>query len=445
MIYQKLVKKQIQKILLSPQMRQSMHILQMPVLELKNLIENELETNPLLEEANYDKGPIHVNHDIENNDYRKDLRLTKPVTLQENLLRQMMLLAGSEEDVEIGAEIIGNIDDEGYLKATCEEISKALGKDMGKIEAVLGMVQGLDPLGVGARDLKECLFIQLCAKDKKDSLAWKIIENHFDSCTKKQYDRIAKALDVTVDEVKSVMTEISKLEPKPGRSYSNKSESRYIAADIQVKDIGGEYHILNNKSDLPALRVNMSYDSILKNKDSDKRTLDYIKNKIRSANFLIKCLRQRWETIYKITEFLVKEQSEAMEKGRSFLKPLTFKEVAKAIGRHESTISRAIANKYVDTPSGIFEFREFFSATLGNKKDDESKTGKSGGRTNDNYSAASIKMELKEMIKEEDKKKPLSDQALQKIFIDKGIGISRRTIAKYRNELKILPSSLRKT
>jgi len=436
---QRLVQKQAQKLLFTPKMQESMHILQISMVELKALIENELQTNPLLEETNHEASPLNVNRKIEDNDIRRDMRVTKPVTLEENLLGQLGLSVGSQEDMEIGREIIGNIDDDGYLKATCEEIALALKKDVSRVEAILEIVQSFDPAGVGARDLKECLLIQLCAKGKKDSLAWKIVEDHLTSCGKKQYDKMAKAMGVTLDQVKSGVAEISKLEPKPGRRYSDNSEAQYIVPDIYLKMIDGEYHIINNKFGLPNMKVNRFYNNVLSDKTSDKETKDYIKEKMRGANFIIKCLEQRWETMQRITEFLLREQVEAIEKGRAFLKPLTFKEAAKAIGRHESTISRAVANKYIDTPSGIFGLKEFFSGKVSNGN------GNNGdGNDNGDISSTSVKMELKDIVKKEARKKPLSDQRLRKILTDKGIDISRRTIAKYRDELKILPSHLRK-
>lgn len=262
---------------------------------------------------------------------------------------------------------------------------------------------------------------------------------------------MAKAMGVTLDQVKSAMAEISKLEPKPGRRYSHNSETQYIVPDLYVKVIDGEYHIVNNKFGVPNVKVNRFYNNILNDKRSDKETQDYIKDKMRGANFIIKCLHQRWETMQKITEFLIREQVEAIEKGRAFLRPLTFKEVAKAIGRHESTISRAVSNKYIDTPSGIFELREFFSGKVsngngGNGNGGNGDPGDNGGNGgNGNTSSTSVKMELKDIVKKEDRKKPLSDQKLQKILADRDINLSRRTIAKYRDELKILLSHLRKT
>ncbi|MBU0759953.1 MAG: RNA polymerase factor sigma-54 [Candidatus Omnitrophica bacterium] len=423
----------MQKLIFGQKMQESMHILQMPLIELKNLIENEMETNPLLEESQLPpSSPDRLRHKIDKNDVRRELRLTKPLTLQDHLLRQLGLLAATEEESDIGEEIIGNIDDDGYLKAGLDEIAQPLGVNILKIEAMVVVIQSFEPAGVCARDLKECLLIQLEANGKEGSIAWKIVEAHLDECGKKQYAKIAKALGVSMDKVQAAVAEIARLEPKPGRKYSDKAETQYIVPDIFVKKVDDEYQILSNQFDIPSVRVSSLYRDILNDKNSDEKTQDYIREKLTAANFMIKCIRQRQETMRKITEFLVKEQGECLEKGRSFMKPLNFETIAKAIGRHQSTISRAIANKYIDTPSGIYELREFFNGKIAHTSSE------------DDHSSTSVKLELKNIIDNEDKRKPLSDQKLQKILTDKEIKISRRTIAKYREELKILPSYLRK-
>jgi len=415
----------------------------MPVLELKELVEEELQTNPLLEEDFQPVGsPLKINLKAEDNDYRRDLRLTKPLSLQENLLRQLRILATSQEEIDIGEEIIGNIDDDGYLKTSLEEIAHSVNQELLKVEAIAAVVQSFDPLCVAARDLKECLLIQLQAKGEKNTLEWRIVENCLDACAKKQYAKIAKMLEVSIDEVKMALGKISRLEPKPGRKYSIHNESQYIVPDVYIKKVDDEYQIVTNQLDVPNVKINLLYRDILKDKNSDQKTEMYIKERLRSANFLIKCIKQRQETMRRITEFLVKEQSESLEKGRTFIRPLTFKSAADAIGRHESTISRAIANKYIDTPSGIFALREFFNGKV-TKRIAEPPLEEASQNNND-HSAISVKMALKGIIDGEGKRKPLSDKKLQKILDDKGIKISRRTIAKYREELKILPSHLRK-
>ena len=437
---QKLVQKQAQKLLFTPKMQESMQILQMPLIELKAVLESEMENNPLLEEAVQEiEQPPYMRPNTEDEDRRKDLYLTKPLTLQENLRRQLGVAVDSQEDIKIGEEIIGNIDDDGYLKISSEEIAQLLNKDVQKIESVIAMAQGLEPIGVCARDLKECLLIQLKAKGKKDTPTWKIVENHLEECGKKQYLKIAKAMGISIALVKECVQEISRLEPKPGRQYSSQTEAQYIIPDIFIKKIDNEYQLSTNKFDIPALKINSNYNSLLNDKNSDKETKDYIKEKMRAANFLIKCIHERQKTMQRIVGYLVNEQGEFIEKGRSFLRPLTFKTVAQAIGRHESTISRAIENKYVETPCGIYKLREFFSGEIKNGNGNLHENG------NTSHSATSVKAELKDTIDKEDRVKPLSDQKLQKILEDKDIKISRRAIAKYREELKILPSHLRKS
>lgn len=409
-----------------------MHILQMSIIELKGLIEEELESNPTIEEEQY-SGPSlsRANEDEYPN---MESFLTKPLTLREHLLRQLMIEAKTPIYIEIGQEVIGNIDDDGYLKATAEEMAGSLGKALAEVETVIAMVQGFEPYGICARDPRECLLLQLKAQGKKDSLSWKIIESYLPECGKKQFLNIAKALGVSVEEVKNCIHEISSLEPKPGRKYQDSHSDQAIVPDIFIKKIDDEYTISTNQIDLRPLRVNSSYKDMLKDPNCDQKTRDYINEKLKSANFLIKCIRERQETMQRIMEFLLREQSECIEKGRSYLRPLTFKDMAKAIGRHESTVSRAIANKYVATPSGIYELREFFSGKVA--PEDKNK---------EDTSVASAKTELKAIVNNECKEKPLSDQKLQKILLEKGMRISRRAVAKYREDLKILPSHLRKT
>jgi len=439
---QKLVQKQEQRLQFSQKMQESMYILQIPILELRNLIANELETNPTLEEtAPLETTPLITHRKVEDNDIRRDMRISRPITLHEHLLKQLKIHAVSEEDVLIGEEIIGNIDDDGYLKSSYEEIAHRVNKDVGKVFGIVGIVQSFDPVGVCARDLRESLLIQLLVKGKKDSLSWKIVENHLTECGKKQYYKIAKTLNVSNDEVQSAVSEIARLEPKPGRRYSGGSDNHYIIPDIYIKNVDGEYHVINNRYDVPNIKINTMYQSILKDRDSDKETQVYIREKLKGANFLIKCIEQRRETMQKITEFLIKEQTEFIEKGRSYLKPLTFKEMADAIGRHESTISRAIANKYIDTPSGTFELREFFGGKINRPNGKSEKPA----REDNNHSDTSVKEEIKHIIDNENKKKPLSDLKIGKILKEKGIDISRRTVAKYREEMKILQSYLRKS
>lgn len=426
--------KQSQKMLFTPQMLESMQILKMGIMDLKNLIEEEMQSNPLLEETHRHDPPINLRQRTDKNIISRAPMLTKAISLHEDLTKQLSLIASSEKHIYIGKEIIGNINDDGYLKATSEEIALSLSRNLLEVEAIIAIIQNFEPIGVCARDLRECLLIQLKAKGKENTLEWKIVENLLDACGKKHCARIAKITDTSIDEVKKAITEISRLEPRPGRKYSNGDDNHYIIPDIYVKKVDEEYMIIPNKFDIPNIRINAFYNNLLNNNGSDKKTIAYIKEKLRAANFLIKCIDQRRETIQKITEFIIKDQIDCLEKGRSFIKPLTFKTVADAIERHESTISRAIANKYIAMPSGIYGLREFFNSKVSNDEPGQ----------NGNHSSLSVKAKLKHLIDTENKLKPMTDQKIQKIFSEKGIKLSRRTIAKYREELKILPSYLRK-
>src|SRR3989338_11395300 len=305
---QKLVQRQSQKILFSPRMQESMHILQMSIIELKGLIEDELESNPTIEEEQY-SGPSLPRPNEDENPNMESF-LTKPPTLRERLLRQLMIEAKTPIYIEIGHEVIGNIDDDGYLKATAEEMAKSLDKAMAEVAEVIAMVQGFEPYGICARDLRECLLLQLKAKGKKDSMSWKIVESYLPECGKKQFLNIAKAMAVSVEEVKKCIHEISVLEPKPGRKYHDSRNDQRIIPDIYIKKIDDEYIISTNQFDLRPLRVNSSYKDMLKDANCDQKTRDYINEKLKSANFLIKCIRERQETMQRIVEILLREQAE---------------------------------------------------------------------------------------------------------------------------------------
>jgi len=264
----------------APKMQESMQILQMPIVELKTIIENELENNPLVEEE-ITPIPLYIRREPNENRDNLALGMANPVTLQENLSRQLGIMGISEDDTAICEEIIGNIDDDGYLKASVQEIAEGLHKDAGLVEKALELVQGLEPYGVGARDLRECLLIQLRMNNRNGSLAAKIVENYLNECGKKQYLNIAKLTGAGLGDVKQAVSEISRLEPKPGRKYSSYPENQYVIPDIYIKNIDGEYHIEANKFDIPLMRINPQYNSMLKDKDCDEKTRDYVKEKMK--------------------------------------------------------------------------------------------------------------------------------------------------------------------
>ncbi len=433
---QRLIQKQIARLSMAPKMVESIRILQMPITELRAMVEEEIQKNPLLEEADIriDEKEKRESPEIEDEEQR-ELPLARPVTLQENLLRQLRIFVTSKDEVMIGEILIGNIDEDGYLQITLEEVAKELGFELSKVEAVLSLIQGFEPMGVGARDLKECLLLQLKSKDMEGSLAWQIVDSFLEDCARKQYNKISKALKVSLEEVEKAHKVISRLEPKPGRAHSNQDENHFIIPDIIIRPTGREYEIMQNGEDIPRLRINEYYRKLLKDDNTSEEVRNYIAEKISSANFIIKCIRERWETMRKITKFIVERQGEFIEKGKAFLKPVNFKDAARAVGRHESTISRAVANKYIQTPCGVFELKSLFSSRLPN--------GVENGE--DGVSSKAVKAEIEILIKMEDRKKPLSDQKIQAVLAERGIKIARRTVAKYREELKILPSHLRKS
>lgn len=452
-IKMKLTQKMAQKMALTPQMRQALHILQLPLLELKTHLKQQMEENPLLEDTIDSTSNEEIDRLIEltskdqqgfedyfnpgysqeemreKQDYRESL-VTRPPTLQEDLLGQLRLHLLSEMDYKIGESIIGNIDENGYLQASIDEVAetlKATSQDVGK---VLSLIQTFDPPGVGARNLKECLLIQLRAKGKQGSLAYQIVENYLVDLAKNKAESIARHLKAPLRSVKESLKEISALEPKPGRPFGQ-IENRHILPDIIIEKIKDRYEVIINEQELPRLRISPQYKSLLNQKDTPKDTKRYLKERLSSALWLIKTVGQRQQTIRRVAECIVQLQREFFEEGKGYLKPLTLKEVADMIGRNESTVSRVVNNKYIRTPHGLFKLKYFFSGSF--------KTTR--GET---ISAEAIKTQISALIDHEDPRHPLSDTKIAKHLSAQGINVARRTIAKYREKLKILPSHLRK-
>ena len=471
---------QSQKLILTPQLRQYLRLLQQPLLELKQAVEQELAENPVLEEISL-SGPDEVSlsdiskdeapaaeplreldfqnklaaldrideefketpysgYDASEDDedslkkrnYQESI-IQKATTLTDYLMWQLHFLDLNEEDTRIAEEIVGNIDEDGYLKVTVEEVSKSLGQPAPSIEKVLALIQTLDPPGVGARDLREALLIQISKSEKISSLARKIVEEHFNLLEKKHLQDIARKLGVSEDSVKIAFHEIARLEPKPGRIfYSN--EPITVVPDASVfpdEDNPGHYKIEIHQESVPRLKVSPSYRAMLKDKKVDAQTRAFLKSKIDSAMWLIQAVAQRKSTLRSITEEIVKAQYEFFDKGFSQLKPLRLKDISERIGIHESTVSRAIAGKYLETPQGTIPYRSFFSNKM--ETDDGSLE-----------SQKSVAERIRQLIADEDRKKPLSDEKLVKILSWEGIKMAGRTVAKYRDLLKILPTHLRK-
>ncbi|MGD9015635.1 MAG: RNA polymerase factor sigma-54, partial [Candidatus Omnitrophota bacterium] len=370
--------------------------------------------------------------------YRESL-VTKGPTLQEHLIRQLRMQELDENEYKIAELIIGNIDQNGYFQSSIEDIVQALSSKGIEVKSedankILAILQTFDPIGIGARDLKECLIIQLKAKEKQNSLCYQIVEHYLPDLARNKLKNIAKALKVSLDKIKEAAKEISLLEPKPGRAFTQSETRRVISRspDIIVEKIDEQYEVIVNNRELPKLKISAQYKNLLNRKDTPEETKNYLKEKINSALWLIKAVMQRQDTIRRIAECIIDIQKDFFAQGQEEqLKPLTLQEVAQRVGRNESTISRVVNNKYIQTPYGIFKLDYFFSGSY------QTEQGEA-------ISSEAVKSQIIALIDEEDHQHPLSDDKIVKLFKAQGINIARRTIAKYREELKIPPSHQRK-
>lgn len=471
---------QTQKLIMTPQLRQAITVLQLGTLELYEYIQQQLLENPVLEVSpdpadppeagevglpqvdvsgrleaegfhGWEKGssrdldPNWLDYFADSSDLgyvRSDREegftyenfLAQAPTLHEHLLFQLHLAVYHEEERRVGEWIIGNIDDNGYLRVGIEEIAKATGASQELVSRMLSVIQTFDPAGVGARTLEECLLLQIDqAVDPLNphaALARRIVKEHLKDLADGKLNKIACSLGVGVRDVQAASDLIRSLDPKPGRRYGTPYDVRYVIPDVVVQRIGGEYVIVVNESAIPRIAISPVYKRILSQYGNERETKKFIENKLNSAVWFLRSIEQRRLTLYRVVETIVKLQKEFFEKGIRHLKPMTLREVALIIGIHESTVSRAIANKYVQTPHGVFELRFFFS---------------SGVRSRDgSVSAESVKKMILDLLQAEDPYNPLSDQQVVDILAAKGITISRRTVAKYRNEIGTPPSTKRR-
>lgn len=462
-----------QQLIMTPQLQQAIKLLQQSKLELLETIRQEMDTNPVLVEAqpqdefDEDKGfdgatgkpeqratEVTVKEDLRQDvdwesyfseystGWRESTYEQKEVPSFEsftpsktNLYTHLtwQLNVSNLDDVkkEIGRHIIGNLDGNGYLKTSVEELSESTGHTQEQVIEALGFVQKFDPVGVAARDLKECLLIQVRFRHLEGTVIEEILLEHMDKLENKKYDRIAKSLSISLQEVKSAVSVITSFEPKPGRAYHDE-QTIYISPDIYVFRVGDDYVIDLNEDGLPKLRISHYYRQILSRRDSlSERDRQYIQEKLKSAAWLIKSIHQRQRTIYRVTESIVRFQREFFERGTAHLKPLVLRDVAEDIQMHESTVSRVTTNKYVHTPQGVFELKYFFNSAI-NSLDGES------------IASESVKEHIRNIVKSENKAKPYSDQEVADLLRNLNINIARRTVAKYRETMGILPSRKRK-
>jgi RNA polymerase sigma-54 factor len=458
---------------LSPQLQQSLLILQTPLLELRNLVQQEMETNPVLEELPEDSGANErteaeasadenfrdefeklASLDEEWRDYmaqsassnfdgrrgskeadekRQFLFDSIPVqeTLQQNLIAQLNQTVLSADDRRAAELIIGNIDDDGFLQSTPEEMALNSGIPQDDFERMLELIQTFYPAGVGARDLRECLLLQLRRQGKEHSFEHGIVSEHMDDLGRHRFLEIARRMEISVEDVQKAADNIARLNPRPGQVFAAAPQN-YVLPDVIVEKVDGEYQIAFNNEQIPHLRISNLYKDIIASGDAQTSDVkDYIRDKIRSGKFLIRSIHQRQQTIINIAQQIVSRQRDFLEHGPSHLKPMTMAEVADAVGVHETTVSRAVSGKYMATPQGVFEMKYFF-------------TGGYQTATGESLSNISVKQAVLDLVKHESGSAPLSDHEIVEILSERGIPIARRTVAKYRSELNILPSHMRR-
>ena len=359
-----------------------------------------------------------------------ELFLSAPVTLADYLQQQLSLMVLSGAVRDAADSIIGNLDDNGYLTASLEEIAAAGEHSIEDLEKALAVVQSLDPSGVGARDLKECLLLQLAARNAKGGVAWQIVSEHLKLLERHNKRELAKVLGRPMEHIEIAIDVIQHLDPRPGLRYSG-AGARHIEPEVYIFKEGDEYIIQLNDEGLPQLRLNLGYRHLVnRNKEPSKDVRNYVRERYNSALQLIKNIEQRKQTILKVCQAIVRRQTEFLDKGIEYLRPMMIKEVAEEIGVHPSTVSRAVANKYAHTPQGVYELRFFFS---------EAVQGPSGAST----PLLILKRKVKKMIEAEDPRKPLTDEQITQRLCAEGIQVTRRTVAKYREDMKI-PSTHRR-
>jgi len=471
-----------QRLVMTPKLQQALKLLQMPTLELQQVLKQEVLQNPLLEEVDdadmdeeepaeaeeaaesqseeqeakseqteepeeseaakkerveyddYFESGFGAGDGFANEEDREDFVERVPVAKQsfsDYLMSQLRLATEEERSIAIGEYIIGSLDDSGYLTCSLREIAGTFGVTEEDAEKVLKIIQTFDPVGVGARDLKECLLIQLEAKGLGASLAARIVRDHFEEFKQKKYLDLSKALKAPLKDIQEQAQVIGSLNPKPGLDILA-DEPKYVIPDLVVDLVADRYVVSLNDRNVPRLRISQSYrDELQQNVELNSEAKDFIQSRLKNAKWLIQTIEQRRRTMIKVMEAIVEEQHEFFEKGVVALRPLTLQQVASKINMHESTVSRVTTNKYVQTPRGVYELKFFFSSSLSTEDGEE-------------VSAKSAKLKIKTIIGAEDTRRPLSDQKIADILKKDGLIIARRTVAKYREQLGILPARHRK-
>jgi RNA polymerase sigma-54 factor len=461
--------KQVQKLVMTPRLQQALRLLQMPMAQLEQVIEEEIMENPILEtqaEAPTDgddrekssEAPERQSQDAPSSEEKardevdwdrffdsdqprgrwereapsdddREPIIASKVGLRDQLVGQLRLSRLMPEHMTIGEYLIGSIDDDGYLRSTTpEEVAEELDVSVAEVEHVRSVLRQLDPVGIGSLDLRESLLSQLEAEGGRGSLAWRIVEDHLDDLMRKRFPKLAIQLGCTQEEIQEAALRIAQLDPKSGARYSSE-DPLFVIPDLIVEEIDGEYVVWVNDRHLPRLRISQTYQDIMTGGANDEAK-SYIGGKLNAARWLIKTIEQRRRTMVKVMSYIVDVQREFFDKGERYLRPLTLQEVADGVGMHESTISRVTSGKYVQTPRGIFELKYFFGGGL-RRRDGEA------------VSVKTVKHVIKELIEKEDTARPLSDEKIAADLRRKGYEIARRTVTKYREQMAILPARLR--
>ncbi len=463
-----------QRLALTPSLLQKIELLQLNKLELQEMLNQELMENPILEEVQEVESPKEMSLDdipaderaapeqpkgekerdsFEEIDFRyffdeyldtgyknRDVEdserpsfetfLVRPPSLSDHLTWQLGLLEIDPQIARIANEVIGNLDDDGYLLLTIEELCQSAQCTTEQAEAAIKAVQGLDPIGVAARDLRECLSLQLDALGQKESLAWRIVQEHLPLLEAHKFKEIASRTESSFDSVLKAVDTIKHLIPKPGQRY-NPQKVNYVQPEVTIAKVDGEFIIIQNDEGMPQLRLNAGYKDLLKSNGVSGETKSCLREKFRSAVDLLRSVNQRKQTIYRVCECIVNRQREFLEHGPSALHPMLIKDVASELGVHSSTISRVVTNKYVDTPQGVMELRKFFTMGVENPDGEE-------------LSIVQVKLKIRKLIEDENKTKPFSDNQIGQLLRRDNIFITRRTVAKYREQMQIPGSRERK-
>jgi RNA polymerase sigma-54 factor len=474
-----------QDLKINPRLYQAMDLLYMPLLDLQQHLKQELLNNPFLDLVDDDEDEEGEETESETDvvsedpakqekdeidweeilldgfdtgghrEEREEREHFEPVTVEtrdlgDHLRDQLALLELTPRQSLIGDEFIGNVNDDGYLAVSvpeivaglndmarhaAEEAGRSIGEEMLYTdlegEETLAIIQTLDPPGVAARDLKECLLLQLREAGLQQSVPYRLVRDCFDELINHRWSEISKRFGISATDVQAAADEIAKLDPKPGLRYSARSDN-YIIPDLVVDKIDDKYHVFLNDGNLPRLKLSKAYQDIARDKKKfDGENKEFISSKLNSANWMIQAIEQRRQTMLKVMNYIVERQREFFEKGVQYLKPLTLREVAEVISMHESTVSRVTNEKYVQTPRGVLPLKFFFSSGLATADGED-------------VSARGIKAQLQKLVEDEDPKHPLTDQAIVNILRESGVQIARRTVAKYRDQLGVLPARMRK-